>query len=60
MKERETVILALDKLGLALAGHNHKWTVEERELYDRAIALLATVGCEHLQKLITREDYRGE
>lgn len=42
MEGKEIVIKALDKLGLALAGHDHKWTVEERELYQRAIALLAS------------------
>jgi hypothetical protein len=40
MKEKEVIIKALDKLGVALAEHNHKWTVEERELYKRSITLL--------------------
>jgi len=42
-KEREIVIKALDKLGRALAEHKHQWTVEERGLYERSIALLAPV-----------------
>ena len=35
-----TVKKALDTLGVALASHNHTWTDEERELYERAIACL--------------------
>jgi len=40
MRENEIIVEALDKLGLALAEHNHKWTVEERELYEKSISLL--------------------
>ncbi len=42
MKNKETVIEALDKLGLALAEHEHQWTVEERGLYERSISLLTS------------------
>ena len=42
-KDIQTIIKTLDKLGLALVGHDHKWTVEERELYERAILLLSPV-----------------
>ena len=43
MKEKgEIIIKALDKLGLALAEHNHKWTVEERELYEESMSLLTS------------------
>jgi len=38
--EKEVIIRAIDKLGLALAEHNHQWTVEERELYEKSISLL--------------------
>ena len=39
----EVIIKALDKLGLALVEHNHKWTAEERRLYERAILLLSPI-----------------
>ena len=47
-KKVEVIIGALDKLGLALTGHNHQWTNEERRLYERAIGILtkpSLVGC---------------
>lgn len=34
---------ALDALALALAGHHHSWTGEERTLYESAIHVL-TLG----------------
>ena len=34
---------ALDALALALTGHNHKWTKEERELYELAIKELSKI-----------------
>jgi hypothetical protein len=37
----QVITKALDKLGIALADHNHQWTAEERRLYERAIAILA-------------------
>ena len=43
------VIGALDSLGVALAEHHHQWSVGEREIYERAIAILSratsSVGC---------------
>ena len=40
MEDKNIIIKALDKLGVALAEHGHEWAVEERELYERSIALL--------------------
>jgi len=31
---------ALDKLGVALAGHSHQWSHEERSAYEHAIYLM--------------------
>ena len=42
-QEKKTIIETLDKLGLALVEHEHKWTIEERELYDKSILLLLPV-----------------
>lgn len=39
-KNKQIITKALDKLGLALADHNHQWTDEERRLYERAMAIL--------------------
>lgn len=33
----EIILKALDALGLALANHNHVWTSEERDLYEKAV-----------------------
>jgi len=40
MIDKDIIIKALDKLGVALANHGHMWSVEERELYERSIDLL--------------------
>ena len=32
----KTTIEALDKLGVALADHNHQWTDEEHRIYEEA------------------------
>ncbi len=37
---RRLVLGALDTLGIALAEHNHTWTVGERAIYDAAIAIV--------------------
>ena len=34
------IIQTLDKLALALTEHKHRWTQEERKLYEQAIAQL--------------------
>lgn len=39
-ENKQKIINALDKLALALAVHKHSWTTEERELYEKAIAIL--------------------
>lgn len=36
----ELIIKTLDTLGVALAGHGHQWSDEERELYEKSISLL--------------------
>jgi len=38
----QTIIRELDAIALALAEYNHKWTSEERGLYEEAIALLTS------------------
>jgi hypothetical protein len=38
--ERQCLIGALDSLGVALADHDHEWTVGERTIYEEAINLL--------------------
>ena len=35
---KNVVVEALEAMGLALAGHNHRWTPRERSLFERAIA----------------------
>ena len=39
-EDRTLLVGALDSLGVALAGHAHVWTVGEREIYERAMAIL--------------------
>ena len=41
-KRAQIITKALDKLGIALAVHNHQWTAEERRLYEEAIAILTS------------------
>lgn len=38
------LLKALDKLGLALANHNHTWTAEERDAYEHAVDLVKMHG----------------
>jgi hypothetical protein len=38
--DRERVIEALDSLGLALVGHSHQWSMNDRRQYESAISLL--------------------
>lgn len=38
--EQKKIIFILDKLALALTCHKHKWTKEERKLYEQSIRLL--------------------
>ena len=40
-REREKIQDALDALALALSKHSHEWTNRERDLYNRAVRLLA-------------------
>lgn len=37
MIKRNIILKALDVLGLALVDHNHQWTPEERQLYEKAV-----------------------
>src|SRR5712692_8282540 len=37
---RQIVLGALDSLGVALADHDHQWTVGERTIYEEAINVL--------------------
>jgi hypothetical protein len=39
-KQKQTVTDALNTLGVALADHDHKWTLEQRSLYQKAIRIL--------------------
>ena len=39
-KDKEQIREALDSLGVALTGHDHTWTPEQRALYEKAIRLL--------------------
>lgn len=34
------ILSTLDLMGMALAGHHHKWTVWERANYNKAIGML--------------------
>jgi len=38
--ERQAVLGALDSLGVALADHDHEWTVGERTIYEEAIKVV--------------------
>ena len=40
MQIMEIIVETLDTLGLALVGHNHKWTAHERKLYECSVSLL--------------------
>lgn len=37
----EVCFAALDALALALAGHSHTWTADERDVYEHAILVLS-------------------
>ncbi len=39
--QRNTIQDALDKMGLALADHEHTWTDDERLAYEQAVDALA-------------------
>ncbi|XUX01019.1 MAG: hypothetical protein TUN42_03240 [Dehalogenimonas sp.] len=41
-QQKSLVIDALNALGVALADHGHQWTNDERELYEKAVALLTS------------------
>ena len=44
--DRQIIVGALDSLGVALADHDHEWTVGERTIYEEAIKLLtASLPC---------------
>ncbi|MCC6789340.1 MAG: hypothetical protein IT547_16025 [Hyphomonadaceae bacterium] len=45
-RENAEAIEALDALALALAEHDHCWTEQERQQYERAIAALSRTGCD--------------
>lgn len=40
----QLVLGALDSLGVALADHDHQWTVGERAIYEEAVSLLTSRG----------------
>ena len=42
MKSTEIIKEALDRLAAALVKHNHKWTNQERRLYNKAIKATAS------------------
>lgn len=43
LSQRRTIAEALDILGVALAGHHHQWTPQEREAYDAAVKAVTDV-----------------
>src|SRR5437763_16305860 len=43
--DRQTIVGALDSLGVALAEHDHELTVGERTIYEEAIKLLTASPC---------------
>jgi hypothetical protein len=45
-KRAQKAIEALDTLGVALADHDHKWSVQERSLYGRARTWLLSLADE--------------
>jgi hypothetical protein len=38
--DKETVLLALDTLSLALVEKGHTWTPEQRSLYEKAVRIV--------------------
>ena len=42
--DRQLVLGALDSLGVALAEHDHEWTVGERTIYEEAIKVITGIG----------------
>ncbi len=45
-ENRKLVLGALDSLAVALADHEHEWTVGERAIYEEAIVLLGQSDCQ--------------
>ena len=43
--DRQIIVGALDSLGVALADHDHEWTVGERTIYEEAINVLTASPC---------------
>ena len=43
--DRQLILGAIDSLGVALADHDHEWTVGERTIYEEAINLLTALPC---------------
>ena len=39
-KQKAVALAALDALGLALVDTGHRWTNEQRRLYERAVKVL--------------------
>lgn len=52
-RSRNIVVDALDALGVALAGHKHRWSKDERGLYERAVRA-AQVNCGPIRKPKTK------
>ena len=42
--DRQTLLGALDSLGVALADHDYEWTVGERTIYEEAINVLTATS----------------
>lgn len=40
MSDDALLLGVLDRLAVALAGHGHAWTPDERRDYERAVAIL--------------------
>lgn len=43
LSQRRTIAEALDVLCVALSGHHHQWTQQEREAYDEAVKAVTDV-----------------
>jgi hypothetical protein len=43
--DRQIIVGALDSLGVALAEHDHEWTVGERTIYEEAINVIIASPC---------------
>jgi hypothetical protein len=43
-KDMMLILAALDALAIALADKKHRWTTEQRMLYERAVSIVKSYG----------------